>query len=230
MNCDYYLTNFASVCLISSPRSRLRCPVEERHLLVAILTTQLLSSPTLLPLSMSPPSLLSIAFLVSSYVAYASAETTAVVTSPAITRCPPGWTLYEDDGSEGADSCFAELPNDVSLAVNGFQWRKDACATPAHPNAHLMTVSSRHPASFGGTGLLSRFLLSPNTTSFGAFGCFNSKEAGGLRSAGSWAWIDGSAAENLRVGSVSDNDSSSEESEMEYAAANRGLWFEEEPQ
>ncbi len=107
--------------------------------------------------------------------------------------CPFGWTVYVDDGSEGADSCVMISTGTVST------WAAANASCPA--GSHLLTVRSASTAA----GLL------PFATSLyrGAgqlvyVGCF--QDAAALSRASGWAWIDGTDASNLNCGTGSGGD------------------------
>ena len=96
--------------------------------------------------------------------------------------CPAGSTLYVDDGSEGADSCFTISSESVAT------WDQAYLGCPA--NTHLLTFSG---ATFSALG------AAVNQAGFNTWiGCQQSSDA--MYVTRDWTWVDGGPADNLNCG------------------------------
>ena len=104
--------------------------------------------------------------------------------------CPPGWLYYQDDGSEGTDSCIQ-----VYTGYTG-GWNSGVCG----PGAHLLTVKGTDPTK----GLTALALSSMPYSAW--LGCwqYNYDSAGSWAYlnavASNWYWVDGTSASNLNCG------------------------------
>lgn len=102
--------------------------------------------------------------------------------------CPPGWTMYVDDGSEGHASCIG-----YSTSVVNFFTAQSACAAGG---SHLATItsssnSSKLPTllkSWGRSYLANRFWVGCRQSYAQPFKNF------------AWYWIDGTSNVNLYNG------------------------------
>lgn len=104
------------------------------------------------------------------------------------TKCPgPGWAFYDDDGSEGADSCLYLSPHTVANWVEA----NSSCPVGTHLLTILSTSSSSKLVTFAGS-------LNPSGSAF--IGCRQSSTA--TSPATGWSWTDGTSASNLNCGSA----------------------------
>lgn len=93
------------------------------------------------------------------------------------TLCPPGWTYYQDNGTEGVDSCLY-IPQS-----NQSSWLHSVSACPV--GSHLLSIRSQSRVS----GLLP---FATSLTPLASFiGCYQDSMTQ------KWFWLDGTSAANL---------------------------------